>query len=87
MCIKFCSGNLNGRDCSKLPVNYWYPSIQNSYELANISKKTYHFTELLEKQSYDVHMFTSQAVVLPATTRSAACHPPSCRCQYTQSDA
>jgi hypothetical protein len=59
-CVQnFGQKNLYGRETSKFPV-IWYPSIQNSYELVKISKKIYHFTKLLEKQSYDVHMFTWQ---------------------------
>jgi hypothetical protein len=50
-------------------------------------KKICHFTKLLEKLSYDVHMFTWQVAVLPAASRSATFHSPSHRCQYNQSDA
>jgi hypothetical protein len=40
--------------------------------------------KLLQTQSCNVHMFTSNAAVLPAATSSTAHQPPSCRCHYSQ---
>jgi hypothetical protein len=71
------------RHVENLYIKLLFSGIQGSKiltQLAEISKKTYHFYNVIQKQICNVHVFTHDAVVLPASTSNATHNPLSHRC-------
>jgi hypothetical protein len=87
LCMCFCFGSLSLIYHFLYTLNSHLSRIQASIILMQVAKiSDTIFIKLVKNQSCNLHMFTHQAVVLPAATSSTAHLLASHRCHHSHSD-